>query len=120
MSAISLEHTPFKMMSKDGENFVIGRSDTKEMICLGSFNDRFADVFTIDEFVFLQIEENGTVQQIHLDKEVEPIDIVKFNKDKAIIAGKIGSYWLCPYGFKVWAKKVFTSESQLHDKEKAG
>ena len=110
MSAISLEYTPIKMISKDGKNFVIGRSDTKEMICLGSFNNRFADVFSIDELVFLEIEENGTVQEIHLDKKVEPIDVVKLDQNNAIIAGKIGSYWLCPYGFEDWAKKVFGSK----------
>ena len=120
MSAISLEHTPFKMISKDGKNFVIGRSDTKEMICLGSFNNRFADVFSVDEFVFLEIEEKGTAQEINLAREVEPIDVVKLDQGKAIIAGKIGSYWLCPYGFKDWAKKVFDCESGLSDKEKAG
>ena len=111
MSVIPLEHTPFKMISKDGKRFVVGRSDTKEMICLGSFNNRFADVFTIDELLFLEIEENGAVQEIYPDKKVDPTDVVKLNRNNAIIAGKIGSYWLCPYGFKDWVKKVFNNKS---------
>jgi len=90
------------------------------MICLGQFNENLADVFAVDEFVFLEIEEKGTAQEIHLGKEVEPIDVVKLDQGKAIIAGKIGSYWLCPNGFRNWAKKVFNSEFQLHDKQKAG
>jgi len=94
-------------MSKNSKGYVIGRSDTKEMICLGTFNKKLADLYDVDELVFLSINDDGTVQELLEMNADDATSLVKMEQNKAIIAAKIGSYWLTPHKFQEWAKKVF-------------
>lgn len=99
---------PFIILSRDRKTFVVGRSDTKEVLCIGSFNKFFADEFDEGDFVFLQINSDGTAEEIHHPKKMNnPSDYIRFDKDKVIVAAKIGSYWITPSGFDDWAKNVF-------------
>lgn len=103
-----LTHTPFLIMSRDRKTFVVGRTDTNEVLSIGSFNKSFADEFDENEFLFLKIKGNGTAEEIFSDEQTDdPSKFISLQNDTAIVAAKIGSYWLTPVGFDEWAKKVF-------------
>lgn len=88
--------------------YAIGRRDTKEMMCLGTFGKDFADMHNEGEIAYLYIKSDGSVAEIYFDFiDKEPGDCVKLDERSAIVAIKFGSYWLLPNGFREWAKKVF-------------
>lgn len=109
LEVCSLEHTPFRIMSKDRINFVVGRSDTKEMLCIGNFNKSLADIFQSGDFLLLQINCDGTAEEILAPKtqDVDPSGLIELKSNKAIVCAKVGSYWIVPTGFHEWAEKVF-------------
>ena len=112
MRTVKLEHTPFVAMTKDNKSYVIGRSDTKEMRCIGSFNNQFADMYKENDFVFLMVNEDGSASEYHPEcRKAEPVDIVQLVEGGAIIATKVGCYWLVPYGFDSWAINVFNKQT---------
>ena len=103
-----LKHTPFLIMSRDRKTFVVGRSDTNEVLCIGSFNKSLAALFNENDFVFLQIKTDDTAEEVIPAKPIEdPFALISINNDIAIVGVKVGSYWITPPGFDDWAKKIF-------------
>lgn len=106
-----LQNTPFIVLKKhDGKcrNYAIGRSDTKEMLCIGSFNKDFADMYDPGDKVYLRINPDGNAAEFYPEKGQDHTDFVKFNLDESVIVGVcIDSHWLVPNGFEEWATKTF-------------
>lgn len=73
------------------------------------FYKDFADIFQVDDFLLLQINSDGTAEEILAPKAQEsiPSHLIELKMSKAIVGAKVGSYWIVPNGFHDWAKNVF-------------
>jgi hypothetical protein len=107
MSCIPLQGTPFMQMSKNGQSWVIGRSDTKEMICLGEFNDSFGDIMLNNEEIYLHIKPDGSASQINIDKSVSDADLLIVGEDGSmVVKASIGNFWVVPLRFTDHLAKI--------------
>jgi hypothetical protein len=111
-----LKNTPFIVLKRHNlpsRNYAIGRTDTKEMLCIGSFGKDFCDCYDEGDKVFLRIKPDGSALEHWPTKILDDSEIVRNCEDGSVIVmANINSYWLVPHGFYEWAANVFKQTSE--------
>lgn len=106
---MKLQGTPFVVIKKN-DNYVIGRSDSRHMLCMGNFNQDFVDVLSENDEVTIRIYPNGQAVECNAG------EMPGFDGEDAIVRAKCGCYWTVPYEFDKWAEKVFPGCIQYSNK----